>query len=561
MRAPYRIGCRLILVYTTGLYSIIHDPVRVASPPVELQLRANPEKSETCSISGRIERAGTNEPITRAQVDLSPLDKGKDLYRAFSDTSGQFSIESVEAGRYQLVVNKSGYLAQSYGQDLSGTSGAILTLDPGKKMGGLLFRMIPWGVISGRVTDEDNQPVSDVQVVALQSRMSEGKRKLFAGESAQTNDRGEYRLYRLTKGHYYIRVEYADRQKSDHPVAGLQMGFPAIYYPGSSSLAHAVAVDISPGQEVSSVDLRLVPARAVRVRGSVFNAITGKASTSCCVFLEPRDNNIALDAFDHPGHTLRQDGTFEIDNVVPGSFTLIASSLVGGKVHYGRLPVEVGDADLDDVKLTILPGVDLVGQVAFEGRQPTDRSRIQIHLEGTDSEPSMAHPATVRSDGTFTFADVSLGTYEVVVSGGPPGMYLKSVRYNGEDILKGKLQVDSGKNQTPIEIILSLAGCQFGGTVIDPDGLPVAGASVVSIPTGNRRAQYRLYRETKTDQYGRFLLAGVSPGDYKLFAWKGVEFDEWQDPDFLTPVEDKGFEMHAEENGHSSVTLTLIPII
>jgi hypothetical protein len=135
------------------------------------------------------------------------------------------------------------------------------------------------------------------------------------------------------------------------------------------------------------------------------------------------------------------------------------------------------------------------------------------------------------------------------------------VRANGEDILNGKLQVGSGKNDTPMEIILSLAGCQFDGTVTDQDGLPIAGASVVLIPNRNRRGQYRLYKEANTDQYGRFLLRGVSPGDYKLFAWKGVEFDQWQDPDFLGAFEGKGVDVHAQENGHNSVALTLIPII
>lgn len=516
------------------------------------------EKLATCSISGLVVRIGTNEPIRKARVDLYRMDEHRNGYREFTDAAGRFLVEDIEPGRYQLQVSRVGYMTQSYGQDSSSGSGMVLTLVPGRKIADLLFRMTPWGVISGRITDEDGQPMAAVEVVTLQSQMHKGKRKLFSSQSAQTNDLGEYRLYGLSKGHYYLRVEHSERQTPDHPIMVRRIGYAPVYYPGSVNVSRAVAVDVSPGQEVPSVDFKLIPTRAVRIRGSVFNAILGKPGTSCCVFLEPRDTDVVLNVFHPTGQTLGPNGTFEIDNVVPGSFTLVASAFVEGKVHYARLPVEVGDTDLEEIKLTILPGVDLVGRVAIEGREPVDPSVIHVHLEDSDSDLSSIRPADVKPDGTFKFADVSLGSYEVGVSGGPWGAYLKSARINGEDILNGKLDVSPGKSRSPIEIILSSDGCQVDGAVTDEDGLPIAGASVVLIPDGDRRKQYRLYKDVKTDQYGKFLLRGIAPGDYKLFAWKGMEADEWQDPDFLRPFEGKGVAVKAEENGHSSVALKLI---
>jgi hypothetical protein len=52
-------------------------------------------------------------------------------------------------------------------------------------------------------------------------------------------------------------------------------------------------------------------------------------------------------------------------------------------------------------------------------------------------------------------------------------------------------------------------------------------------------------------------LRGIAPGKYKLFAWKDVENDLWQDPDFLKPFEDQGKEITAEEKGRITIQLKL----
>jgi hypothetical protein len=472
----------------------------------------------------------------------------------------------VDPGRYHLYVTRAGYATQEYGEGSSAGSNAILTLNPGKNISDLIFRMVPYGVISGRVTDEDGDPMADAVVMAMQSGVNEGRRKLLMVQTTVTNDLGEYRLYGLPRGRYYIRTEYADRQSPknmrstpDDSTLAAQTAYLPIFYPGTPDVSRASAVALSPGQELPSVHFRLIPTRAVRIRGRVFNAILGKPAGGCCVYLKPRDSMVESNTFAGPGELFGPNGAFEIDNVVPGAFFVVAAMFIERSFRQARVPIDVANSNLDDISLTISSGVELVGRVAIEGREPFDLSALRVGLAEAESDFPYVRPAEVKADGSFKFTDVSMGSYEVNVAGQPPGAYLKSARSNGEDILNGKLDVSPGGSRGPLEIVLSWAGHQLDGAVTDEDGLPIPGAMVVLIPSGDRRKQYRLYKSASTDQYGKFILRGIAAGDYKAFAWKDVEYDEWEDPEFLKPFESKGVEVRAEENEHSSLALKLIP--
>src|SRR5262249_54530833 len=143
----------------------------------------------------------------------------------------------------------------------------------------------------------------------------------------------------------------------------------------------------------------------------------------------------------------------------------------------------------------------------------------------------------------------------------PPGLsadfYMKDALVNGESVLHSGLAIPAADGQRSVEIVISSASARVEGTVTDENDLPAAGATVVLVPEEARRKLFRLYRDSATDQYGKFILRGIAPGKYKLFAWKDVENGAWQDPDFLKTFEDQGKEITADENGRIAVQLKL----
>jgi len=58
------------------------------------------------------------------------------------------------------------------------------------------------------------------------------------------------------------------------------------------------------------------------------------------------------------------------------------------------------------------------------------------------------------------------------------------------------------------------------------------------------------YRVAISDQSGNFVIGGVVPGDYVLFAWQDIERGQYLDADFIQ-YEDMGRPIHVEEGGRS----------
>jgi hypothetical protein len=90
------------------------------------------------------------------------------------------------------------------------------------------------------------------------------------------------------------------------------------------------------------------------------------------------------------------------------------------------------------------------------------------------------------------------------------------------------------------------------------DGLPAAGVWVVLVPDEAHRNEFHLFKQRATDQYGRFDLRGIAPGDYKLFSWEQVEPNAWEDPDFLKLFEVKGESVSLQEGDGKSVDVVAI---
>ncbi|MGD0301711.1 MAG: hypothetical protein ABSE86_31935, partial [Bryobacteraceae bacterium] len=75
---------------------------------------------------------------------------------------------------------------------------------------------------------------------------------------------------------------------------------------------------------------------------------------------------------------------------------------------------------------------------------------------------------------------------------------------------------------------------------------------------GSPRSPTR-YKTTDTDQNGHFVIKGLAPGEYKIYAWEDLEQGAEQDPDFMKPHESDGEKVSIKERAHETVQLKLIP--
>jgi len=80
----------------------------------------------------------------------------------------------------------------------------------------------------------------------------------------------------------------------------------------------------------------------------------------------------------------------------------------------------------------------------------------------------------------------------------------------------------------------------------------------VAVPDPEHRKNRDRLKSETTDQYGRFEIHGVAPGEYTLFCWETVEERAWEDPEFLKPFEAKGVKVAIREDEAKNVSLTPI---
>jgi hypothetical protein len=534
----------------------------VAPPP------STASAKDAASVAGQVLRLDTGEPLKKVQVSL--LSHSGDALSAFrlTDEQGHFLIENIPPGPYDLHLERNGFLDAEYGQKKPGAPGAILSLSAGQRITDLVFKLACAGSISGHVLDEDGEPVAHAEVIVFRASRRPDKEERNSFDPVSTNDLGEYRVFDLSPGRYFIAINYRTMERNGRHSSfdrnNFNPGYLPTYYPNTTDAAKAAAITINPGDEIRSIDFMLRPGHLVTVSGRVMNMVPGNSGGGI-VNLYSRTSGLAGVAQDLYGFFLFKDGHFSIANVPPGSYYLEASWFDRDtrQNHRGQRAVDVGTLDIDDVSVTISPGTDISGRVVWDGPAPQGGSDLFVRLRPVNENALGSPGQSAKSDGSFVLKNVPDGTYWPIVSAAIPGgkFFLKAIRYGTTSVSEPGFTVQSGAD-VALELTLSARAAQLAGTVLTSDSLPATGATVVLIPDPPRRDLLERYKTVATDQNGKFSIEGITPGDYKLFSWDSDQADptdpEWFDAGWLKPYETKGESIHFEESDTKSVNLTLI---
>ena len=563
LSAVYSLGERSAMKLFILAFPLIFPAIASAqtasgsSPPTK-------PKTDECTVSGMVVKLAGSEPLKTVTVQLQSMQDLAHTTSVVTDVGGLFELKGVDPGRYRLKVSRTGFVTQEYGQKTPNAPGAEIRLTPGQSLRDLLFRLIPWGIIAGRVLDEDGEPLPWAQVSALREVYSNGKRKLSAEALVPTNDLGEYRLFGLKPGRYFISAKFKPGlhivgrgEVREDDVDDTRPEFMPIYYRNSPDPVGASTITLKAGEEIPGVEILLHPVSTFRVRGRVYNMVAGRRSNAgVIVQLEQGNSNVSSGSPEHQAIVENSDGSFEIAGVLPGLYTLGAYWFEDGRRYQARQPIEVSNANVEGANLAITPGIAIPGRITWDGKPSMDRDELLVSIAPADSKISFNAPARVLGS-SFVLRDVFEGAYRLGVLGQSKDCYLKSIRYGSSDALETGFTVFRG-TQSSLEVTISSRGARVQGAVIDNDNLPVTGVWVVLVPDEAHRDQSRLYKRVATDQYGHYLLRGIPPGDYKIFCWDEAEDGAWEDPDFLKTYEDRGQKVSLAEADAKTVDVVAI---
>jgi Carboxypeptidase regulatory-like domain len=499
-----------------------------------------------------------------------------------TDAQGKFSFKDVEPGLYSLQVAKNGFARAEYGQRTVGLQGRPVTVVADQTLKDLAVQLTPAGYVSGRVQDLAGQPVVGVTVQLLRSTYGvNGQRSFQSAGNTRTNDRGEYRLYWVTPGRYYLNA--GSSQGAPVNIGGggaspneVQDVYVSTYYPNVTDISFATSLNIQPGNEISGINLSISRQQLYRIRGRIIDTRTDRPPQTATLSISSRalgGGGFLMNALSNSTYN-NTDGSFELRDVAPGSYGVIAQvtepgvtspSPITSTQPRAQASVTVVNADVENVTLAIFPQISLPGRVSIDGQPLTaltslDRMRVQL-ASAVDASFffgfSTPQPQSPTADGTFKIDNLLPGDYRVTVSGMPPAYYLKSARLEQNEAIDQLVTVASS-TAGPLDVVISANAGQIDGTIVDEKQQPVRETQAVLVPD-QKRNRFDLYSTARSDQNGHFTFRGIPPGDYKIFAWEALEQFAYYDPDIQRFYEAKGKLLHVSESSTQTVEVRIIP--
>jgi carboxypeptidase family protein len=497
-------------------------PVAVQPPAgsrgASVQGAISPASAATGSIKGTVASSSDAVPLGRARITLSSPALSEPRV-VLSRADGTYEFIRLPAGAYSVSATRSGYAPQAQPGGRSGRA-AALTLQEGQSLGGINFALLPAGVIAGRIMDEDGKPFEGAVMDALVPRTEAGQPTLVSAATAESDDRGEFRLTGLPSGQYYVSAFDPAFARVGDETGPLR--YTATYYPGVASPEQATRVAVTPGAEPAPVTFGLKIVRPARVSGRI-NTPDRRPLLSAAVMMARVDSRVSIPADDA---SVLPDGTFTFRNVPPGGYEIKARGelVPGGITHFAMVRVLIEGRDIADVQVELLPGASVSGMLVFEAGRNTKRppsGELRVRAPLVDGR-SFADAVTgeVRPDGTYAIRGVMPGSHVLTVDGLRYPWVVKSVISRGQDITDAGIEADARQRFDNVRITVTDGASELSGRVLDEHGMTVPDAMVLVIPLAQQfwhRASRR-FGLLRTDAAGRFTVRGLPEGEYRVVA-------------------------------------------
>jgi hypothetical protein len=540
-----------------------------AAPPRDRPVQA---PTGTGRIRGRVVAADNGNPIARAQISVYGTEAN--ISRSITtDADGRYEATNMPAGPYQISVSRLGFVTLQFGQTRPFESGRQLTLGDGQSLDRIDFALPRGGVITGRISDHNGEPLPGIQVHPLRySYGPSGTRQLGAAPSGArafagfvTDDLGQFRIYGLMPGSYIVATG-----PQPGMVAGPEYeGLGPTYYPGTANASEAQLVSVGVAEEVHA-HFALVPSRLARVSGVVFDS-RGRPVASRSLNLSTHTDSIVSSR--SVGMT-RKDGTFDIPSVPPGEYSIdvtpynARTGLVAPEeFEFASVPISVTGQDISGLTITMHAGWTVVGRVVFEGSSPRPSAR-PLSVVPVAADPGSggwvssrgADNGRVDSDGNFRVTGVNGNVrFSTTLLTAGESWTLKSVRLRGVDITDVGYNVASDIDG--VEVVLTDRRTTVSGIAKDARGETVSNYVVVVLPKDLKPGTLptRFVRAINPDQQGRYQTPGLPPGNYVAAAVEFLESGSHYDPSYQKRLRERGTSFTLKEGQQLVLDLQLTP--
>jgi hypothetical protein len=485
------------------------------------------EATATFRIDGIVVNCLTGQPVRRVMVSIGPAEQADSAKNVVTNQSGQFNFGNLKRGKYWLQAQGRGFAAQRF--DQHNEFSTAIAVGPNLVSSNLVFRLCPDATILGSVTDEQNEPVRNAQVMLFRTGVQDGTAFTRMGASVATDDLGQYRFSHLSSGTYYVAVSarpwYAEAHaqslrgvqfsrdgetQPQTPDPQFDITYPITFNGGVTDQNAATPLVLKAGERLNT-DIALVPVPSVHVRITDSNFDPSKgfgASLSQYLF---GTSNVPVSL----NYESAKAGEIEVSGVPPGKFVLALQSGAGGTLEK---QVEIsGNSEIDasDASTSCL----ITGSVQFDSGEALSQPAI-VRLSSVSSG-AIATQTSPKGEFSLPASKLRAQRYEVSVLG-VPGVVVKSLSATDARIVGRQIEIAGASVR--LKVVVSKVNTRIDGTAL-LDGHPFAGAMIVLVPQ-DMEHELTLVRRDQSDSDGTFSLYNVLPGKYTVVAIR----NEWDQP-------------------------------
>jgi len=516
----------------------------------------------TAVIRGRVIDA-SGRPLAR--VEIRAGNGSGQQANGLTGADGRYDLNSLPAGTFTVSAAKANYVRSSWGEQRPEGPGKRITVADGQRIDNINFTLSRTGAITGRIVDEFGDPVTDVFVTAARYQYVQGTRRLMPSGrgSGGTNDLGEFRVYGLSPGQYYVSATLRNFAVINTDTTD-RTGYAPTFYPGTGNPAEAQRIAVAAGQTIAGVNVTLLPIQTAKVSGTAVQA-DGKPFTVGMIGAMPKSTAGGVGMM---MVALRPDGRFVINGLTPGEYQLRVNG--PGAEESATADITVAGVDIDNVELVAVKPSTIRGRIAFtpsaSSGEPPKPGVLDL---GAARDWAIGQPvrnmAKIADDGTF---EISLAAGRVQLRVAPYGAAgpnpnswrLNRVLMHGVDV--GDAGIDVPPNGSVDNVVVELTNRTFelSGKVTDADGATVRDCFVIVFAQDpvhwTLQTRYlSAVRPGGDDLYRARLL----PGDYYAVAMSDVEPNAWTDAEFLAQARERAVKVTIGDVDKKTLDLALTP--
>lgn len=482
-------------------------------------------KEGTAIVSGRVTLKG--EPASGVAVALqlqmrTGLPDMNKLRRTRTDADGRFRFSGVNAGQYLITALAPGLIASS--DSPYGAQGNALSISDGETIENLDLQLKRGGVIAGRITDAQGNPVVETTIKLTRQDSSGRFIGYVTSEIAQyyrTDDLGAYRLFALPAGKYKVSIGEAS-QAGGLQNSGARNYLPQTFFPGTPNETEAKIIEVSEGSEATNVDIKVSGAKEVfDVLGKVVDAETGQPVAGVKLGFGTPTRGGRLDAYALNDVFANAQGEFEFRGLMPGHYAAFISSSADrpSEFYSEATPFEVGESNLTGLEIKALRGIAISGKAILEGTDdPNNRAKlsqlsVSVYSASREAVP-VGRTSKIALDGSFRIGGLKPGKVSLTTFPRLPGLALTRTEHNGVPV-KDFFDLQAGENSTNVRLIFSLATGVLRGQVKFIGGVSPENTTYnVTVSKVGGAAASR--SGATIDARGQFVITDLVAGEYEV---------------------------------------------